>query len=302
LDSFDNLLLVSTLFVGALLGFLFSTFKRVDNRISYTQNVNAKHTTAPKQDPLSNKIVDDLHPSYETAPEQNNEQTDDRPNPDDTGHIPYKQDMLSDEQIISHARAYYEFMNKRRSLRFISDRPVPQKAIDYIVHTAGTAPSGAHCQPWSFAVVSDTVLKQKIRTLVEREEKINYERRMGQQWLSDLSPIGTTWQKPYLDTAPYLIIALKQSYGLTTDGKKLRNYYPDISCNIACGFLVSAIHHAGLVTVTTTPMNAGEELAEILGRPKNEKVVLLLPVGFPAEGATVPNFGRKSLEEIMKVY
>jgi len=193
-------------------------------------------------------------------------------------------------------------MNKRRSLRFFSPKAVPQEAIDYIVKTAGTSPSGAHCQPWTFVVVKDPTLKQNIRTLIEREEKINYERRMGQQWLNDLVPIGTTWEKPYLTTAPYLIIVLKQVYGLSPEGKKIRHYYADISCCTACGLLLSAVHHAGLVTVTTTPMNAGNELCTLLNRPPNEKVVLLLPVGYPAADATVPNFVRKSLGEITKVY
>jgi len=217
-------------------------------------------------------------------------------------HIPYKQEILSIEETKSRAKEFYEFMKKRRSLRFFSDDLVPLSVIEDIIRTTGTSPSGANCQPWTFAVVGDMELKQKIKEVVEEEEKINYEKRMSRTWVKDLEVLGTTWQKPYLTIAPFIIIAFKQTYGLTEDGQKTTKYYFETSCGIACGFLIAAIHNAGLVTLTSTPMNAGPKIRKLLGRPKNEKVLLLLPVGYPAKGATVPNIGKKPLDTIMKVY
>jgi iodotyrosine deiodinase len=216
----------------------------------------------------------------------------------EAGHIPYSLPSKSDQEMIHASSEFYRFMNTRRSVRFFSSRSVPRQVIENIILTAGTSPSGAHQQPWTFVVVQNPAVKKQIREIVEHEERINYERRMGSTWVNDLQKIGTNWQKEYLETAPYLILVLKQQYGLTKDGKRQTHYYNEISVSIASGMLVTAIHNAGLATVTTTPMNAGGLLAKLLNRPDNEKVVLLLPVGVPSSGAMVPNFSRKSLDEI----
>ena len=218
---------------------------------------------------------------------------------EDTPHVPYKIDKLSDEEMKEKAKAFYEQLNKRRSVRQFSPEPVPLEVIENIIRAAGTSPSGAHSEPWTFVVIKDPKIKSQIREIVEQEEYMNYDRRMGDRWVNDLKFIGTTHEKPYLDTAPYLIIVFKQAYRVGEDGIRYAHYYYEISTAIACGVLITAIHNAGLVTVTTTPLNAGVALRELLGRPENEKVMLLLPVGYPAEDATVPDVKRKPLEEIM---
>ena len=164
---------------------------------------------------------------------------------------------------------------------------------------SGTSPSGAHSEPWTFVVVENKTTKSKICEIVEQEEYINYDRRMGDKWVQDLQFAQTTHEKSYLDDAPYLIIVFKQPYSASKDGRRQPHYYYEISTAIACGFLVMAIHNAGLVTVTTTPMNAGGAIRELLGRPESEKVMLLLPIGYPAEGAEVPDIARKPLDDIL---
>ena len=168
--------------------------------------------------------------------------------------------------------------------------------------TAASAPSGANLQPWFFAVVTSANIKQQIREIVEKEERINYERRMSEEWKKDLQKIGTDWQKEYLTTAPVLIVAFEQKYSYRADGTKQTHYYHELSFAIACGLLVAAIHNAGLVTLTSTPLNAGPMLRQLLGRPDSEKVQLLLPVGRPAADATVPNITRKPLDEVCAMY
>ncbi|XP_071941765.1 iodotyrosine deiodinase-like [Antedon mediterranea] len=203
------------------------------------------------------------------------------------------------DEMLTRSRNFYEEMNKRRSVRFFSDEPVALNVIENVLLTAGTAPSGAHTEPWFFAVVSNPEVKSSIREIVEEEEQINYAKRMGQKWLDDLEVIKTTWRKPYIDTAPYVIVVFKQVYGLKKDGTRIVHYYNEMSSSICVGFLLAALQNAGLATVTSTPMNAGPRLRQLLGRPVNEKAILLLPVGFPSNDATVPNFHRKPLEELM---
>lgn len=208
---------------------------------------------------------------------------------------------VPDGSIVEQSQFYYELMNKRRSVREFSDKAVPMEVIENIIKTASSAPSGAHKQPWTFCVVRNPDIKKQIRTAAEKEEYINYNGRMSEEWLDDLKVFGTDWHKPFLEIAPYLIIVFKKAYDLNDNGEKLKNYYVNESVGIACGFLISAIHQAGLITLTHTPspMNF---LEKILNRPKNERAFLLLPVGYPAENAEVPVLKRKDLEEVMKVY
>ena len=217
----------------------------------------------------------------------------------DTPHIPYQPDRLSDDEMIARSREFYEEMNKRRSVRMFSKEHVPIEVIENIVKTAGTSPSGAHSEPWTFVVIQDPKIKSQVRDIVEEEEYHNYDRRMGDKWVQDLKFVRTNHEKSYLEDAPYIIIVMKQQYHIGEDRVKYNHYYYEISTAIAAGLLVTAIHKAGLVTVTTTPLNAGGALRELLGRPENEKVMLLLPVGLPTEDAEVPDVQRKPLEKIM---
>ena len=211
-------------------------------------------------------------------------------------HIPYKQQSYTAQEMLTRSKAFYKEMNQRRSVRFFSSKPVDRGVIENIIKTAGTAPSGAHKQPWFFVAVSNAEIKKQIRIAAEKEEKTFYESRAPEEWLKDLEPFATNWQKPFLETAPWLIIVFKRLYDDGPNGKT-KNYYVQESVGIASGMLITAIHHAGLATLTHTPspMNF---LSKILNRPENEKPFLLLPVGYAAEDATVPDIKRKSLNEI----
>ena len=219
------------------------------------------------------------------------------------GHpfIAYRKETYTDAETKQRAKDFYEWMNKRRSVRDFSEKPVEKSVIENILLTASSAPSGAHKQPWTFCIVSDPAIKHQIRIAAEAEEKESYTRRMSEEWLSDLAPLQTDWQKPFLEKAPYLIIVFRRSYETDPNGKKRQNYYVTESCGIACGFLLSAIHHAGLAALTHTPspMNF---LSAILKRPENEKPYLLIPVGYPAETCMVPELSRKQLDEISVWY
>jgi nitroreductase len=186
---------------------------------------------------------------------------------------------------------------RRRTVRQFSNRPVPREVIEDCLRAASSAPSGANMQPWHFAVVSDPEIKRRIREGAEKEEHEFYEHRASPEWLEALAPLGTDEQKPFLETAPYLIAIFVERYGVTADGKKVRHYYAQESVGIATGFLIAAIHHAGLVSLTHTPSPMGF-LNEILGRPDSERPFLLLVVGYPAPDALVPDIGRKPLEQI----
>lgn len=215
--------------------------------------------------------------------------------------IDYKKETFGPEEMFTRSQWFYEWMDKRRTVRDFSDRPVPREVIENILRTASTAPSGAHKQPWTFCVVQDPGLKKQIRDAAEKEEKESYEGRMPGEWLRDLAPLGTDWHKPFLETAPYLLVVFKRIYETELGGHKHNNYYVSESVGIACGFLLAAIHHAGLAALTHTPspMNF---LARILKRPENEKPFLLVPVGYPAASCRVPDLQRKSLEKIMDWY
>jgi nitroreductase len=214
--------------------------------------------------------------------------------------IPHTRPILSDEQLLENSKAFYEDMDMRRTVRHFSTKPVPKAVIENIIKTASTAPSGAHKQPWTFAIISSPEMKRKIRIAAEKEEQENYQGRMSEEWIRDLEPLGTDEHKPFLEDAPYLIVVFKKAYDLHPEGKR-KNYYVNESVGLAAGFLIAAIHQAGLCSLTHTPspMNF---LEKILERPKNERAVLLLPVGYPSEEAVVPDIQRKSLEEVSVWY
>lgn len=215
-------------------------------------------------------------------------------------HVRLAFSQLSEEKMRVNAFSFFEKMNERRTVRAVDSRMVPEEILENIIRTAATAPSGAHKQPWTFCLISDPEIKKQIRIAAEEEERISYTERMPEDWKQDLKPLATDWQKPFLEEAPYLIAVFKQSYGLE-NGIKSQHYYVNESVGIACGMLITAIHLAGLVTVTHTPspMNF---LSKILGRPENERPYLLLPVGYPKEEAFVPDLERKPLHEVLKKY
>ncbi|XP_006185515.2 iodotyrosine deiodinase 1 isoform X1 [Camelus ferus] len=221
---------------------------------------------------------------------------------EDVEHIPFSHTRYPEREMVRRSQEYYELLSKRRSVRFISNEQVPMEVIDNVIKAAGTAPSGAHTEPWTFVVVKDPDTKHQIREIIEEEEEINYLKRMGPRWVTDLRKFRTNWIKEYLDTAPVLILVFKQVHGFAANGKKKIHYYNEISVSIACGILLAALQNAGLVTVTTTPLNCGSRLRVLLGRPANEKLLMLLPVGYPSEDATVPDLTRKPLDQIMLFY
>jgi uncharacterized protein (DUF952 family)/nitroreductase len=210
--------------------------------------------------------------------------------------IPDYREYPADE-MKRRAAEFYEELQRRRSVRQFSDRPVPIEVIKDCLCAAATAPSGANLQPWHFVVVSDPAIKRRIRIEAEKEEHEFYHYKAPQEWLDALAPLGTDEHKPYLETAPSLIVIFTQSYGLTPEGHKLKHYYAQESVGIATGFLIAALHRAGLCTLTHTPSPMGF-LNGILGRPPNERPFLILVVGYPAEDARVPKITKKSLDEI----
>jgi len=210
--------------------------------------------------------------------------------------IPFQQKELTKEERLAKSENFYQLMDQRRSIREFSTDPIAKEVIENIIKTASTAPSGAHKQPWNFCVVENPHLKKQIRDAAEKEEKENYATRMSDRWKDDLEIFDTNWEKPFIEDAPYIIVLFKKAYDLV-DGEKRNNYYVNESVGIAAGMLISAIHNAGLVTLTHTPspMNF---LAKLLERPANERAYLLLPVGLPKNGVKVPNIARKKINEI----
>jgi iodotyrosine deiodinase len=215
--------------------------------------------------------------------------------------VQHVKEGFNENEMMQKALSFYNFMNERRSCRDFSSKPIPKEVIENIILTASTAPSGAHKQPWTFCVVSNSHTKRKIRVEAEKEEYESYNSRMPEDWKKDLLPLQTDWNKSFLEIAPYLIIVFKKSYDINEEGNKTNVYYANESCGLACGILLTAIHKAGLVALTHTPspMNF---LSKVLSRPANEKPFLLIPVGYAAADCWVPDIERRGLEEVAKFY
>lgn len=203
---------------------------------------------------------------------------------------------LSEKEMKARSLVFLDLMKSRRTVRDFSDKPVQKDIIENIIKTAASAPSGANKQPWKFVVVEDPKIKKEIRIAAEEEEKEFYAHRASKEWLKDLNQFGTDWKKPFLETAPYLIIVFKEVMD-TRHEKPRKNYYVNESVGIAVGFLLAAVHNAGLVSLTHTP-SPMKFLQEILKRPENERAYLLIPVGYPAENAEVPEISKKPFREI----
>jgi nitroreductase len=214
--------------------------------------------------------------------------------------IPYRRTRTSEETMIEAARDFLATARLRRTVRDFSADPVPDEVIRLAIEAAASAPSGANMQPWTFVVVKDPDMKRQIRIAAEKEEYENYHGRMPEEWLRALAPLQTDWHKEFLEIAPALIVVFKQDYGFDTNGNHVTHYYVNESVGIASGFLLAALNAAGLATLTHTPSPMGF-LREILGRPRNEKAFLLVPVGYPAEDCRVPDLRKKDLDEVLIV-
>jgi len=211
--------------------------------------------------------------------------------------LKYRRERIEEDEMMKRGAEFCEVMKKRRSIRFFSPDKFDKKLIELAIETAGSAPSGANKQPWKFVIVESQEIKKQIRFAAEKEERESYEKRMPQSWLDDLAPLGTDWHKEFLETAPYLIVVFKIDYLKTNAGLR-KHYYVSESVGIATGMLLSSLNYMGLSTLTHTPspMNF---LQKILNRPSNEKPYMLIPVGYPAEDAVVPDIRKKSIDEIM---
>lgn len=211
--------------------------------------------------------------------------------------IPLQHQRIPIEATLERGETFHAEMNRRRTTRHFARDPVPREAIEWAIRTAGTAPSGAHQQPWTFVAVSDADVKQRMREAAEREEYEFYHGRAPREWLEALAPLGTDEHKTHLTDAPWVVVLFRHAYGLSPTGEKRTYYYTQESCGIAAGLFIAAVHRMGLVTLTHTPNPMGF-LSELLGRPANEKAMLVMPVGYPASGAQVPDIVRKPLDEI----
>jgi nitroreductase len=205
------------------------------------------------------------------------------------------------EDMRRRAAELHAEMNGRRSVRMLSDEPVPFDLIERAIETAGTAPSGAHHQPWRFVVTGDPEVKRRIREAAEAEERTNYEEgRINDEWRRQLEPIGTDWHKEFLEVAPWIVVLFEERYGVTDAGDRTHHYYVKESCGIAAGLFITALHHMGLATLTHTPSPMAF-LSQVLERPANERPFVLFPVGYPVDGCLVPDLARKSLAEVTTV-
>lgn len=212
--------------------------------------------------------------------------------------LSYRPRRLPEAEMLERARRFRTEMDDRRSVRMFSSDPVPRGLIELAIMTASTAPSGAHQQPWTFVAVGNPAVKRQIRIAAEREERQSYEGgRMPAEWLAALAPLATDWHKPFLETVPWIVVLFEQVHGSFPDGSVRKHYYARESVGIACGLFVAAVHQMGLVTLTHTPSPMGF-LRSVLGRPKNERPFVLLPVGYPADDCLVPDLKRKTLDEV----
>jgi iodotyrosine deiodinase len=211
--------------------------------------------------------------------------------------VPYRPESVPSAETVRRLRDIYAEAYSRRTVRMFSSREVPREAIELAILIAGTAPSGAHLQPWHFVAISDPAVKQTIRDEAEREEKEFYERRITPEWREALEPLGTDFVKAHLTEAPWLIVVFRRDYDILPDGSRRKNYYMTESVGIAVGFMIQALHRAGLATLTHTPAPM-TFLREVCGRPANEKPFVLMPVGYPAEDCVVPDLRRKTLDKI----
>ena len=219
------------------------------------------------------------------------------PRKNDLRFIPLAYTPVEPEVCLERSKRLFARMERRRSVRHFSDRPVPRQVMENLIRTASTAPSGANKQPWTFVTVSDQGLKAKIRRAAEQEERRNYEQRMPSDWLEALEPFGTDWRKPFLEIAPWLVVVFQQNVEVLPSGETRKNYYVMESVGIAVGMFLAAVHQVGLVALTHTP-SPMKFLSKILQRPANEKPFVLIPVGYPTEDCQVPDLDRKGLEEV----
>lgn len=216
--------------------------------------------------------------------------------------VPYARPDVTDDEVVARAREFYEHMDTRRSVRMFRDRPVPREAVEDAIRAASTAPSGAHRQPWTFALIGDPDLKHRIRLAAEEEERTNYEGgRLPDDWLEALAPLGTGWQKPYLDTVPWIVVLFEQRYGIDSSGARTKNFYVKESVGIAAGVFIAAIHQMGLATLPHTPSPMAF-LSRELQRPENERPFALFPIGYPASDCVVPDIHRKTLDAVMVTF
>lgn len=216
--------------------------------------------------------------------------------------IPYRSERLPETEMLRRGRDFLAEMDRRRSVRSFSPDPVPRELIELAIRTASTAPSGAHRQPWKFVAVGDLAIKQEIRIAAEAEEHKSYMGgRMPPEWLEALAPLGTSWEKPYLEIVPWIVVVFEEVYAVEPDGRRRKSYYPKESVGIACGLFVAALHRMGLATLTHTPSPMAF-LSRILNRPPNERPFILFPVGYPAPDAEVPDLKRKGLGEVAVWY
>jgi nitroreductase len=220
---------------------------------------------------------------------------------EEPGFIQLEFEELSADEMLSRARDFYEQMDERRTTRHFSNREVPRELIELAIKTASTAPSGAHLQPWTFVAISNPEVKAQIREAAEAEERKTYSERMPEAWAEVLRPLGTDHVKEHLSDAPWIVVVFRQSKRQRDSGEWGPTYYAQESCGIAAGLFIAAIHNMGLTTLTHTPSPMGF-LRDILNRPEHEHAMLVMPVGYPDEGAKVPNLGRKSLENISEFF
>lgn len=213
-------------------------------------------------------------------------------------HIPFELEGFESAERIERGTRFRDWLDRRRSVRFFSDEPVDRACVEVAIEAASTAPSGAHMQPWTFVAIGDPAIKREIRLAAEREEREFYEGgRATGEWLEALAPIGTDWEKPFLETVPWIVVVFEQLHSTDDEGNRVRHYYTKESVGIACGLFIAALHEMGLATLTHTPSPMGF-LREILGRPASERPFIMFPVGRPAPGCTVPDLRRKALEEV----